>query len=302
MPDAVSAVKSSGRPWYSPLSLLHRLVVYALIAYVTLCVFLFFAQTGLLYPGSQKPYAMEASEALRWAHSIGLRPWEHTTLGSKGPQGYIRTDFTSQAPRGTIVMFHGNGECCLERTENVEAFTRRGFRVFLYEYPGYGGRSGRPSEAGIVPDAQALIRSLDQAGYGPIYVWGESLGSGVSAAVCADPTLPVHGLVLMMPWDTLAGAALAHYPIIPVSWLLKDKYDSITNLQHFQHPICVVRGDQDQVIPPSLTLNLFAHLPNPKKIILEEHFGHGDWPRTPDLSWWDEALNFIAPPRVLVKQ
>jgi len=198
-------------------------------------------------------------------------------------------------------MFHGNGEWSAERPENVSAFTRRGFRVFLYEYPGYGGRPGYPDEKGIVSDARALIRSLDQAGFGPVYVWGESLGSGVSAAVCADPTLPVHGLALLMPWDTLAHAALSHYPFFPISLLLREKYDSLANLEHFKHPICIVHGNEDPVIPSSLSLNLFAHLPDPKKIILEKGYGHGDWPREANLSWWDDVLNFIAPPeRALV--
>ena len=47
--------------------------------------------------------------------------------------------------------------------------------------------------------------------------------------------------------------------------------------------------------PPPLSLNLFAHLPEPKKIILKEGYGHGDWPDSPELAWWDDALDFIAP-------
>ena len=122
-----------------------------------------------------------------------------------------------------------------------------------------------------------------------------SLGSGVAAAVCADPKVPVHGLALLMPWDTIANVGLSLYPFIPVRQLMIDRYDSIANLQHFAHPISVVRGDLDTIIPPQLTLNLFAHLPDPKKIILEAGYGHGDWPSSPELSWWDETLDFIAP-------
>ncbi|HEY0257119.1 MAG TPA: alpha/beta fold hydrolase [Candidatus Methylacidiphilales bacterium] len=237
MPALVSAAKSPGRPWYSPLRLLQRLAIYAAIAYVTLCVYLFFAQNRLLYPRAATGAALPIAQATGIAHSVGLIPWDHTTPGADAPQGYVRPDFARSTSRGTIVVFHGNGEWCAQRRDDVEAMTRRGFRVFLYEYPGYGGRPGYPSEATIVPDARALVRSLDQAGYGPIYIWGESLGSGISAAVCADPNLPVHGLVLMMPWDTLAHAALAHYPYVPVSWLLRDKYDSAANLEHFKNPI-----------------------------------------------------------------
>jgi uncharacterized protein len=238
---------------------------------------------------------MTAEQAARDAMAAGLIPWDHSTPGSASPQGYVRADFAAPAPRGTIVCFHGNGEVAWMRSDMVQAFRQRGFRTFLYEYPGYGGRPGTPSEKVIVPDAQALIRSLDQAGFGPIYVWGQSLGTGVAAAVCADETLPVQGLALLMPWDNIANVGLAIYPYLPVRLIMIDKYDSIANLEHFRHPICVIRGDRDEIIPPRLSLNLFAHLPGPKKMILKEGFGHGDWPDSPELSWWDDALDFIAP-------
>jgi len=303
MPDPISTVKSSaGRPWYSPIALLQRLILYALIAYLTLCVYLFFAQNSLLYPRVATGAVLPKEKAIKIAHLVGLIPWDRTVPGSDAPQGYIRHDFTQSASRGTVVVFHGNGDWAWARTDYVAAITQRGFRTFLYEYPGYGGRPGRPSEATIVPDAQALIRSLDQAGYGPVYVWGESLGAGVAASVCADPALPVHGLVLLTPWDNLANVGYSLYPYIPVRWLLVDKYNSIANLEHFKHPICVIRSTQDEIIPPTLTLNLFAHLPEPKKMIEQEGYGHNDWPRSPELPWWDDVLNFIAPERALAKK
>jgi pimeloyl-ACP methyl ester carboxylesterase len=296
MSDPVSVAKFPRRPWYSPARLLQRLLIYALIAYVTLCVYLFLAQNSLLYPRAATGALLPLEKAVGIAHAVGLVPWDRTTPGADAPQGYVRSDFTNSTSRGTIVVFHGNGGWAMGRTGYVDAITRRGFRVFLYEYPGYGGRPGRPGEATIVPDGRALIRSLDQAGFGPVYVWGESLGAGVAAAVCADPALPIHGLVLLTPWDTLAHAASAHYPYVPVSLLLKEKYDSIANLEQFKHPICVVRSTEDEIIPPPLTLNLFAHLPDAKKLILHEGYGHDNWPSSPDLSWWDDVLNFIAPP------
>lgn len=288
-----AAPSAPRRPWYHPVALARRLVIYAVIGYVIICVYLSAMQTGMIYVGSTDVLSTEA--AIREAGAEGLVPWEHTTPGAAAPQGYVRPDFTAPAPRGTIVCFHGNGEFAWMRPDDVEAFTRRGFRVFLYEYPGYGGRLGRPSEAAIVPDAQAVIRSLDQAGYGPIYVWGQSLGAGVAAAVCADATLPVHGLALVTPWDNIANVGRSFYPYLPIRLLMIDKYDSIANLEHFSYPICVIRGHKDETIIPPLSLNLYAHLPEPKKMILMEGYEHGDWPDSPELSWWDAALNFIAP-------
>ena len=284
------------RPWYSPIRLAQRALIYALSAYVTLCVYLYFTQDSQIYPAAFGGGAINAQVAIRQAANEGLVPWDHPTPGAASPQGYVPRDFARPAPRGTIVVFHGNGGWAGDRTMYPDAFRPRGFRALLYEYPGYGGRPGHPREATIVPDARALIRELDAMGYGPVYVWGESLGSGVAASVCGDPTLPVHGLVLMMPWDTIADVAMYRFPIVPARWLMHDTYNSIANLAHFRHPICVIRGDQDTTIPPALTLNLFAHLPNPRLMILQKGYGHGDWPSEPNLAWWDKALDFIAPP------
>jgi alpha-beta hydrolase superfamily lysophospholipase len=281
------------RRWYHPLELAKRLAIYALIAYVTVCVYLFSMQTRMVYAGVTHPLSTEM--AIHDAKGAGLVPWDHTTPGAAAPQGYVRPDFAASIPRGTIVLFHGNGEFAWMRPEEVDALTRRGFRVFLYEYPGFGGRPGKPSEKVIVPDGQAVIRALAQAGYGPIYVWGQSLGAGVAAAVCADTSLPVQGLVLMTPWDNIANVGLFYYPYIPVRLLMIDKYDSIANLQSFAHPICVIRSENDEIIPPPLSLNLYAHLPEPKKVIEFKDCGHNDWPDSPELAWWDDALDFIAP-------
>jgi pimeloyl-ACP methyl ester carboxylesterase len=273
------------------MALARRLINY----YMVICVALFLMQNSLLFPRWIAGSVFSTEQATEKAAEVGLVPWNHSPPGASSPQGYVGSDFAKPAPRGTIVVFHGNAGCSFDRTYYADAFARRGFRTFLYEYPGYGGRPGSPSAASIVTDAQALIRSLDQAGYGPIYVWGESVGSGVAASVCNDPTLPIHGLTLMTPWDSLTHAAASHYPFVPVSLLLWDKYDSIANLAHFQHPTCVVCSTKDTILPLPLGLNLFAHLSGQKKLILQDGYGHNDWPNSPELSWWDDALNFIAP-------
>jgi pimeloyl-ACP methyl ester carboxylesterase len=269
-----------------------RLLALLALVYFGFCGFLYLNQDRMIYPiGPPLPPA----QALRQAAQAGLVPWDHPTPGAASPQGYVPANFAAPAPRGTIIVFHGNGAWAAQRRFYVEAFARRGFRTFLYEYPGYGGRPGHPHERSIVPDARAVVRELARAGWGPLYLWGESLGSGVAAEVAADTTLPVRGLVLLTPYDRIAGVALSRYPCIPVTLLLRDRYDTMANLARFRRPVCVVRSSDDEIIPPALTLLLYARLPGPKMMIVQNGFGHDDWPTGPALSWWDDALDFIAP-------
>jgi pimeloyl-ACP methyl ester carboxylesterase len=283
------------RPWYSPLRLAQRAVIYAAVMYVTLCVFLYFQQDSMIYPAMIAGGPANTQIAIRQAADGGLVPWPSSASPSDSYEGFVTRDFAKPARRGTIMVFHGNGSSANQLTFFVEAFRQRGFRTFLYEYPGYSGRPGHPRETVMAAEARKIVRELDAQGLGPVYLWGESLGSGVASSVAGDPTLPVHGLMLMMPWDTIAHVAQSEFPIVPVRLLLHDTYDSVANLDHFRHPICVIRGDQDTTVPPACTLNLFAHLPDPKLMILQAGYGHGDWPSEPNLAWWDEALNFIAP-------
>jgi uncharacterized protein len=281
------------RSWYHPFRLAPRIPLYLALVYAGFVAVLYSEQTEMIYDGFNRPVSpVDAAQRIK---NAGLIPWSRTTPGAEGPQGFVRPDFGNTAPRGTIVFFHGNGENAWERAPDVEGMTQRGFRVFLYEYPGFGSRPGRPSEATIVPDAEALVDSLAKEGYGPIYVWGQSLGTGVAAEVCADKALPIQGLTLASPWDNIRDVAAEMHPDVPVHLLMLDKYDSVANLRDFAHPICVIRGDQDATILPARTLNLYAHLAEPKKMIVMTGHGHGDWSYAPTESWWDEALNFIAP-------
>ena len=120
----------------------------------------------------------------------------------------------------------------------------------------------------------------------------------MAAAACADPALPVHGLMLLMPFDSLWRVAAAHYWGFPVRLMIHDHYDlGAESRPAFRHPICIIAGSADDIVPPWSTNALFAALPDPKKMIIEQGYGHGDWSRDPGETWWGEALDFIAPPK-----
>ena len=278
-------------PRRHPVKVAIRLLIYLAIAYVVLCVFLYATQRQLIYPGMGQHFSPE--EVLQESHAAGLIAW--SPAGHANAEGFVLSDFHDPAPRGTVIVLHGNGEYAWDHADTARDLHAQGFRAYLYEYPGYGGRSGVPSERTIVPDAQAVIRALDKAGLGPVYIWGQSLGAGVAASACADESLPVHGLLLITPWDTLPNVGATVYPFIPVHWLMTDRYDSIANLAHFAHPIVLARSDHDEIIPPRLNMNLYAHLPEPKKEIVFVGAHHNDWPSVVPDSWLDEALDFIAP-------
>ncbi|MEW6220037.1 MAG: alpha/beta hydrolase [Thermodesulfobacteriota bacterium] len=164
----------------------------------------------------------------------------------------------------------------------------------LAEYPGYGGRPGELSETSLVADGRRTAL-LARAAFGsPLYLWGESLGCGVAAALAADPELRPEGVVLLFPWDSLENEAKAQFPWLPVKPFLRDTYDNVVNLAGYRGPVAVIMAGRDEVIPNRLTKRLFVALSQPKRLWVLEQAGHNDWPRRPTEGWWDEVMGFLA--------
>lgn len=252
-------------------------------AYLVLTVAVFLGQRRLLYlPTAAPPDPSQI--AIR-----GLAPWPDDT----DYRGLVSRQ--DQAPRGTVIVFHGNAGAAIDRSYYLRALMPLGHRVLLAEYPGYGGRPGKPGECVLVDDARRTVRLARQAFGAPLYVWGESLGAGViAAAVAADPELPIDGLVLLTPWASLADLAQSIYWFLPARWLLLDRYDNAANLAGFSGRKAVLIAERDEVIPPRHSRRLYELLPAEKKRWLFAGAGHNSWPVTAGQSWWREVSDYLS--------
>ena len=166
--------------------------------------------------------------------------------------------------------------------------------MILAEYPGYGARDGAPSEATLIANGiETAKRALSDFG-GPIFLWGESLGSGVVAGIVENGQIPVKGIVLITPFDSLANVAQHHYWFFLAKWLTLDKFDNVSRLQHYTGPTAIVLAEADEIIPNKYSLNLFASLRHRKKIWTFAQANHNSLPLDPNLPWWQEVMQFVA--------
>src|SRR5690606_27765101 len=121
---------------------------------------------------------------------------------------------------------NGNGGDRSMRVPLASALNRMGLSVLLFDYRGYGGNPGSPSEEGLAADARAAQAWLAaQPGVDQIVYFGESLGGAVAVRLAVERS-PV-ALILRSPFTSLADVASVHYPWLPVRRLLLDRYPSI---------------------------------------------------------------------------
>jgi pimeloyl-ACP methyl ester carboxylesterase len=212
----------------------------AVILYLTLCVVLFLAQRSFIY----YPQPRSASDA---------SPILTLNLGSE------RILVSTHPFPGTnaVIYFGGNAEDVSNSLPTLAAaFPERS--LYALNYRGYGGSTGKPSEAALIADALALFDRV-HADHPRIIVIGRSLGSGVAVHIASER--PAERLVLVTPYDSLLDIAASQFRIFPVRWLLLDKFESWRYASKMTVPTQLIAAQHDEVIPRASTQSLFKYFP-----------------------------------------
>ncbi|MFO7695305.1 MAG: alpha/beta hydrolase [Vicinamibacterales bacterium] len=178
----------------------------------------------------------------------------------------------------SVIVFNGNAGNRSFRAPLARRLADAGFNVCLFDYRGYGGNAGSPSEEGLLRDARAVVATVARrpdVEPDRIILLGESLGTGVAVALAAEVS-PL-ALVLRSPFTSMTDVAAHHYRFLPVRQLLWDRYDSLSRVRVLTCPVAIVAGDGDRVVPYALSRRLFDALPEPKRFITVRGADHNDF-------------------------
>jgi fermentation-respiration switch protein FrsA (DUF1100 family) len=179
--------------------------------------------------------------------------------------------------RGTIIVFNGNAGNRSYRGTLGARLAQAGFAVLLFDYRGYGGNAGSPSEDGLIQDARAARRYLttrpDVDPRRMIY-FGESLGAGVAVALALEQ--PPAALILRSPFSSAVDVGRFHYPWLPVGWILKDRFSSIERMPRLTTPTLFIAGERDRIVPSSQTRALFEVARGRKDLFVLSDADHND--------------------------
>src|SRR5258706_164509 len=131
----------------------------------------------------------------------------------------------------------------------------------------------------LVVGAYGAIAGLDflsAEGIAPerLVLYGESLGSGVATVMASER--PVGALLLESPYSSITAVAQRRYPYVPVGWLLKDRFDSLTRIGLVRAPILILQGARDRLVPPDESRKLVAAASDPKELSVAPEASHND--------------------------
>jgi fermentation-respiration switch protein FrsA (DUF1100 family) len=237
--------------------LLKWTLIVLLVGYVGAVAVLYVVQRALMYfPDTERTPPAAA----------GLPAAQEILLDTADGERLIAWHVPPRGDRPVVLYLHGNGGALSHRAERFRALTADGTGLVAVDYRGYGGSSGRPTEAGLSIDAETAY-AFAAARYlaASIAVWGESLGTGVAVALAAER--PIGRLVLEAPFTSAVDLAARRYPFVPVRWLMKDQFRSDLHIAAVAAPLLVLHGARDTIVPIEFGERLFALAHEPKRFV-----------------------------------
>jgi len=232
-----------------------ELVIGIIVIYASVLILLFIFQRSLMYHPQENNYFGDKLEVeiakvrINTSDDIDLLGWFHKKDLKKFK---------------TIIYFHGNAGNLENRIYKLNHFKDMDVNFLIIAWRGFSGNLGKPTEKGLYNDAKSAILWLKKLGLSEkdIVIYGESLGTGVATEIAQNNNFA--GLVLETPFTSMIDAAKNFYPYIPVSLLLKDKYDNQNKIKNINIPVLVMHGEADQIVPFWMGKRIFEIANEPK--------------------------------------
>ncbi len=181
----------------------------------------------------------------------------------------------SGSSRATLIFSHGNGGNISHRLEKIKILNGLGLDVLIFDYRGYGGSKGSPSEKGLYLDAEAVYDYLVNQKKIParkIVGYGESLGGAVIIDLAGKHEL--GGIIVEGAFSSVRDIAKRYFPLVP-SFVYKTTFDSYKKIRNVGYPKLHIHSTADEVVPFDLGEKLFDNASEPKEFV-KLHGGHND--------------------------
>ncbi len=251
--------------------IIKKISILLLLGYIGMGLFLYINQRDFLYfPTPDTPTA-----------------YNNMTLQNEGAS--INVIVLNEGYENAILYFGGNAESMAGSSDYIaQQFPT--FTVYLMDYRGYGGSTGKPTEKGLYSDALKLYDTI-KSKHNRISIGGRSLGTGIATYVAAHRE--VSKLALITPFDSIVNVAHGRYPIYPVSLLLHDRYDSVSRTKKINAKTFIVMAQNDKVIMAERTHKLIdAFDPAQLEVTVIKDRGHNDI--SSDATYYKIMQDFIG--------
>ncbi len=227
--------------------------LFLFIVYGGVCTYLYIIQDQKIFNKKwAKPYTPKLAKKICFDSSVGKLEGAYLENGKNLP---------------LVLYFSGNANNAIEFIDKI-APKIKNYNFLAFNYPGYAGSEGKSSEKNFYKTADEIFKR-----YKPDFVIGRSIGTAVASYLASK--YKFKGLILITPFDSIVSIAKEKYPFIPVSLLLKYKFNEAEFISKSDIPTVVIALKHDNVIPQKSLKNLLKKIKNLKDLIIIDGVTHG---------------------------
>jgi uncharacterized protein len=197
---------------------------------------------------------------------------------------------TNESPAPLLIYFGGNAEEVSWMMEFANEIPEWSF--LLVNYRGYGMSGGKPGEKEMFSDALLIYdtfskrKDIDEKN---IAVMGRSLGAGVAVYLAANRL--ISGTVLVSPYASIEDLARASFPLFPVRFLMKNKYNVLPLASEAENPMLAIVASDDTIIPMIHSQRLYDEWKGEKELKIIPDSDHNTLAF--NMLYWEHIGSFL---------
>jgi dienelactone hydrolase len=215
-----------------------------LLLYATVCALLYFNQDDLLFHPQPKS-KQEVAEILKSYPEFDTLSF--VMKDANRTCGYISKDSIKEK-LPLVLYFGGNAEEVSHLADFKKYFPNT--IMVLMNYRNFGLSQGKISEQTMFSDALEVYDKLianPEIDANKVIVIGRSIGTGVATYVSSQRK--TNATVLITPYENMIDVAFEKYPFVPISLLIKHRFESDTYAPSISSPMLALISANDQIIP-----------------------------------------------------
>jgi hypothetical protein len=248
--------------------LLSSLLSILITVYLLFGIYLYIFQGKFIYPADKT--AFDICPELEKSEKIST--------------GIFRGYFTKRSEDKIVVYYHGNGGRACDRSFMDSFFGEMEYSTLLIEYPGYSEIGTVTSMKNILDEVSLVNKFISNQKFKDIVVVSESVGTGPAAYHAYLENSHISKLVMITPYNSMAGVAFHSFPIYPMNILLKDNFTPGIWLRSSVVPMTIILAENDEIIGTKEGKKLFEKILSVnKKMYIIKDVGHNSIYQKPEL-------------------
>lgn len=204
------------------------------------------------------------------SEAIGFYIKGHWIPSSSGNKLYAWQIFPKSTSNGiSIHIFPGNACNILDNIRNAVELSKKGFKVMLIDYSGFGFSEGKATRKNVLLDGETALKFLaentDQSKE-KIILYGQSLGGNLAAVVASNHQEMLDALVIEGAFSSHKDIAAKQSGFLG-SMLVAELYSAEKSIGQFRKSVLIIHSRADKTVPFYMGEELYAEANEPKTFI-----------------------------------